>query len=151
MSAVARSRGQVFSTIERLTDMRYGELEALTAVSDGADHHREVGRRTGQTDAAAAATVEGLVRRGLLAQHHHPEAPDDLSEPTLVHVTPAGTVALQQAEALQVRLLDSVLGSLDEEQTDRLRDAVQQVGDGLDPTTGASHSPMISNLIADAS
>ncbi len=149
-SAVARSRGDVFRTIERLTDLRYGELEALTAVSAGADHHREVARRTGQVDAAAAATVEGLVRRGMLAPHHHPEAPDEYSEPTLVHLTPAGAVALQQAEALQVRLLDSALSTLGDEETERLREAVHHVGDRLERADGPRHPALLSS-VADAS
>ncbi|MFH5823609.1 hypothetical protein [Georgenia sp. AZ-5] len=135
VAGVTRSQQQVFRTIERLTGLRHGELQTLTAVAGGATHHREVARRTGQVDAAAEATVDWLVGRGLLARHHHPQAGAS-SEPTLVHVTASGTVALQQAEALQVRLLDSVLGALDEEESARLRAAVEQVQDTLGPAAG---------------
>ncbi|WP_152233042.1 hypothetical protein [Georgenia ruanii] len=145
MAAVTRSQEQIYAVIDRLTGLRFGELQALSAVADGADHARAVARATGQVDAAAEVTLDGLVRRGLLACHAHPAEPAGGSA-SLVHLTPSGTVALQQAEALQVRLLDSVLASLDAEEAGRLRAAVDRVAGAVD-----SRRPVLAGLIADAS
>jgi DNA-binding MarR family transcriptional regulator len=145
MSAVTRSQEQIYATIEGLTGLRFGELQALTSVADGAEHARAVARATGQVDAAAEATLEVLERRGLLARHAHPAGPDGAA-PSLVHLTPSGAVALQQAEALQVRLLDSALASLDAEEAGRLRAAVDRaVG------IAARQRPVLAGLIAGAS
>lgn len=132
-AAVSRSQEQIYATIERLTGLRFGELQALSAVADGAAHYRAVARATGQADPAAEATCAVLERKGLLARHAHPEAARNTGEATLVHVTAAGTVALQQSEALRVRLLDSVLATLDAEDSDRLRSVVGRVNDAAVP------------------
>ncbi|KAE8764990.1 hypothetical protein [Georgenia thermotolerans] len=145
MAAVTRSQEQIYAVIERLTGLRFGELQALSAVADGAEHARAVARMTGQVDAAAEVTIDGLVRRGLLARHAHPAEPAG-GTASLVHLTPSGTVALQQAEALQVRLLDSVLASLDAEESDRLRAAVDRVAAATD-----RQRPVLAGLIAGAS
>ena len=145
MAAVTRSQEQIYAVIERLTGLRFGELQALSAVADGAEHARAVARATGQVDAAAEVTLDGLVRRGLLARHPHPAEPAGGSA-SLVHLTPSGTVALQQAEALQVRLLDSVLASLDAEESGRLRAAVDRVAAATD-----RQRPVLAGLIAGAS
>lgn len=132
MAVMTRSREQIFRHIETLIGIRFGELQALTAVAEGADHFREVARRTGQPDAAARVTVEGLAERGLLGRHAHDRA-DDGSAPGLIHVSPAGTVLLQQAQALQVRLVDAVVDTLDEGETLRLRESVAHVAETLEP------------------
>ncbi|MFD1505025.1 hypothetical protein FE374_10560 [Georgenia yuyongxinii] len=142
-AAVSRSQKQIYATIEGLTGLRFGELQALSAVADGAAHYRAVARATGQADPAAEATCAVLERKGLLARHAHPEAARNTGEATLVHVTAAGTVALQQAEALRVRLIDSVLATLDAEDTDRLRTIVSRVNDAAAPR----RLPAIAGLI----
>lgn len=146
VGVLSDSRDHVFRTIEELTGLRLGELQAIEAVDDGADHPREVARRTGQTAAAATATCDGLVDKGLLGRHHHESAPQGGDEPGLVHVTAAGRVALGQVEALQVRLTDSVLAGLGEEEAQRLRTAVDHAGRRL-ATAG---SPHVTGLIAES-
>ncbi|MHB1064979.1 MAG: MarR family transcriptional regulator [Georgenia sp.] len=146
LSNLSDSRDQVFRTIEQLTGLRLGELQALEAVDEGADHPREVARRTGQTAAAATATCDGLIKKGLLGRHRHESAP--FGEPGLIHATTAGEVVLGQVEGLQVRLTDSVLGSLDEEEAERLHTAVVRAGRRL-AVAGTSRSPN-AGLIAGA-
>ena len=151
MTAMTRSQEQISRAIERLTGLRLGELQALAAVAEGADHPRAVARRTGQADAAAEATVDGLCTRGLLDRHHHPLARGG-GRPRLVHVTEAGTVTLEQAEALQVRLFDAVVGSLDETGADRVREAVRSMADALDPEqVGARRPELAAAVLTDAS
>jgi DNA-binding MarR family transcriptional regulator len=151
MTAMTQSREQISRAIERLTGLRLGELQALSAVAEGADHPRAVARRTGQADAAAEATVDGLCARGLLDRHHHPLARSG-GRPRLVHVTEPGRVTLEQAEALQVRLFDAVVGSLDETGTERVRDAVRSMADALDPAqVGARRPELASAVLTDAS
>ncbi|MEE6271858.1 hypothetical protein [Georgenia wangjunii] len=134
---VAASRQEIMRRVEGLTGMRLGEIEALAAVAAGAEHHREVARRTGQPDRAAAATVDGLVRRGALGRHRHPAEPDAAREPTLVHVTPRGEAALQQSEALRVRLLDAAVDTLGHEELTRVRAAATTLTDTLGATPAA--------------
>lgn len=151
MSAMTRSQEQISRAVERLTGLRLGELEALSAVAEGADHPRAVARRTGQADAAAEATVDGLCARGLLARHHHPLARGG-GLPRLLHVTETGRVTLEQAEALRVRLLDAVVGSLDEVGADRMRDAVRSMADALDPAQVSARRPELAPaVLTDAS
>lgn len=107
-----QARHQLVGGVEELTGLRLGQLQTLVAVADGADHHREVARATGQADDAAAVTVDGLVDRGLLARHHHPAEPNPHATPTLVHLTPRGEAVLGQSEAIRIRLLDAVAHSL---------------------------------------
>lgn len=118
-----QTRRLIVSGVEELTGLRMGELQALTAVSEGADHYRTVARITGQADAAAGATVEGLVRKGLLAQHRHPAEPNLAAEPTLVHLTPKGEAVLGQAEAVRIRLLDTIAQSLSQTELEHVRTA----------------------------
>lgn len=124
-----QTRRLIVSGVEELTGLRLGELQSLTAVSEGAEHHRAVARLTGQADAAAAATVEGLVRKGLLDQHHHPAETNAHAKPTLVHLTPRGEAVLGQSEAIRIRLLDTVAQSLD----DVALEQVQAAADALRP------------------
>lgn len=145
------SQEQISRAIERLTGLRIGELAAVSAVAAGADHPRAVARRTGQADAAAEATVEGLCARGLLGRHHHPLAQAG-SPPLLVHVTEAGRVTLEQAEALQVRLFDAVVGTLDEPAAQRVREAAGSMADALDPArVGARRPELAPAVLTDAS
>ena len=118
-----QTRRLIVSGVEELTGLRLGELQALTSVADGADHYRAIARLTAQADAAAAATVDGLVRKGLLARHHHPAEPNVDAEPTLVHLTPKGEAVLGQAEAIRIRLLDTLAQSLTPDELEQVRAA----------------------------
>jgi DNA-binding MarR family transcriptional regulator len=146
MTAMTRSQEQISRAIERLTGLRLGELQTLSAVAEGADHPRAVARRTGQADAAAEATVEGLCARGLLDRHHHPLARSG-GRPRLVHVTEPGRVMLEQAEGLRVRLFDAVVGSLDETGADKVHDAVRSMADALDPARVSARRPELAPAV----
>ncbi|MPV37406.1 hypothetical protein [Georgenia subflava] len=151
MTAMTRSHEHVFGAIERLTGVRHGELQALGAVADGADHPRSVARSTGQTEAAAAATVEGLVARGLLGRHHDARAPRS-GEPALVHVSESGTVLIHQAEALRYRLVDAVIDSLDESEAVEFRGAVERATAAFDVRNRVpARAELVAQLVPDAS
>lgn len=140
IAEINRASTELLDRVETLTGLRLGELQALVAISRGADHPRVVARRTSQVDAAAAATTQTLIRRGLVGRHHHPDAPADASNATLLHVTDAGTVALQQGEGIQLRVLEAVVLALGHRQTRDLRASIQALSTVLDtdantPTT----------------
>ncbi len=110
-------------TMEELTGLRSGELEALLAVAGGADRPADVAEATGQVDEAAAATVAALRRRGLVTT-----APGGA-----LQLTETGQVVRQQAEGLRIRILSGVVGALGEQATGELRSAVQALGSVLEP------------------
>lgn len=139
MTASARSHELVLRSVEHVTGLRHGELLALAAVAEGADHPRAVARRTGQVDDAARATVDGLLRRGVLARHHHANQHDG-EEPALLHITETGAVVLEQAEALQLRMTDAVLADADGATTSTLLQIVGGAAD-LVRDTGRSDPP----------
>ena len=117
--------------VEQVMGLRAGELRVLVAVSRGAAHPRAVAGETGQADEAAGATLEALVHRGLLSRHGHRNSPAGGAEPTLLRVTDAGLVLLQQAEGLQIRILDAVVLALGDEGAGSLRHTVQALGEAL--------------------
>lgn len=125
-----QARRLLVGGVEELTGLRLGELQALTAVAEGADHHRTVARLTGQADAASAATVTGLVRKGLLGHHHHPNERNADALPTLVHLTPKGDAVLVQSEAIRIRLLDTVAQTLGGPELDQMRIAADALNLG---------------------
>ncbi|WP_413451818.1 hypothetical protein AA0Y32_14130 [Georgenia phoenicis] len=125
-----QARRLLVGGVEELTGLRLGELQALTAVAEGADHYRTVARVTGQADAAAEATVAGLVRQGLLGQHHHPNEPNADAKPTLVHLTPKGEAVLVQSEAIRIRLLDTVAQTLGDPELELMRVAADALNLG---------------------
>ncbi|MBZ2198185.1 MarR family winged helix-turn-helix transcriptional regulator [Occultella gossypii] len=116
--------------IESVTGVRAGELQVLVAVEDGAEHPRAIAAVTGQLPEAAEVTVKALVARGLLNRHAHPA--DTSGEPALVHVTPIGTAALEQAEAVQIRIVDALARTLGGEQTQDLNRTLKVVADVLE-------------------
>ena len=119
------TRRKIVGGVEELTGLRLGELHTLIAVADGADHHREIARTIGQPDAAAAVIVDGLVKRRLLARHHHPAERNPYAEPTLVSLTARGHAVLGQSEAIRIRLIDAVAQSLDEDELRHVRLAAE--------------------------
>ena len=124
LAAINRMSEGLLHQVQQLTGMRLGELQALLAVAQGADHPRAVAVATGQVDEAATATLESLIGRGLVGRHPHPNAPEQ-AEPALLHVTDLGVAALQQAEGIQVRVLEAVVLSLGQRRTSQLRTSIQ--------------------------
>lgn len=120
---------QVLQQVQNLTGLRIGEMQTLLAISEGADHPRAIATATGQVKEAAAATVDSLVRRGLADRHAHDSDPDASSDPGLVHITPAGRGALEQSEAIRVRVLDSLSLALGPDRTSELRTGIQTVAE----------------------
>lgn len=126
---------QVLQQVQNLTGLRIGEMQTLLAIADGAEHPRAIAEATGQVKEAAAATVESLVRRGLVDRHAHDAAPDESgSGPGLVHVTAAGRGALEQSEAIRVRVLDSLALVLGPERSSELRTGIQAVAEVMTET-----------------
>ncbi len=124
LAAINRMSEGLLRQVQQLTGMRLGELQGLLAVAQGADHPRAVALATGQVDEAATATLESLISRGLVGRHRHPSAPEH-AEPALLHVTDLGIAALQQAEGIQVRVLEAVVLSLGQRRTSQLRTSIQ--------------------------
>lgn len=125
-----QTRRLLVAGVEELTGLRLGELQALTAVAEGADHYRTLARVTGQADAAAEATVAGLVRQGLLGHHQHPNEPNADAPPALVHLTPKGEAVLVQSEAIRIRLLDTVAQTLGDPELELMRVAADALNLG---------------------
>jgi DNA-binding MarR family transcriptional regulator len=125
LTDLARAGTSLRRRLEGLTGLRTGELQALVAVADGAAHPRAVAAATRQVDDAAAATVGSLLRRGLLSR-----SAGAANRPPL-RVTEAGRVVLQQAEALQIRLLAAVVEALGERRAGELRRTVRALGTTL--------------------
>lgn len=96
----------LFHGIEQVTGLRPGEAQVLLALAHGTDSIGEVAKRTGQADAATAATVDGLIERGLVGSLA--DGADRLG------VTDAGSAVLEQVEGVQVRLLDTLVEALGE-------------------------------------
>ena len=131
LSALGRAGEVLARRLEAVSGLRSGEVQALAAVADGADHPRAVARRTGQVDEAAAATVRSLVQRGLLGRHRHPASRAVGDGPSLVHLTEAGRVVLAQAQGLRIRALASVVRELGDDEADGLRTTVLALGTAL--------------------
>ncbi|MGY1707645.1 hypothetical protein ACI79C_24040 [Geodermatophilus sp. SYSU D00697] len=139
LAGIARATDRLVETMQEVTGVRRGEIEALQAVADGARHPREVARRTGQVDHAADATTEALVRRGLLHRAPHPDAPALAPGSAVLEVTEAGRVVLQQAEGVRIRVLDRVVGALGRRDTAALRASVRALAGAL--ATGVPGGP----------
>lgn len=119
--ALEAAQQQLRQRVDAMTGLRAGELSALLAISNGAEHPRAVASDTGQVHAAAAVTVEALIERGLVGRHHHPHAPAGTSEPLLLHVTDRGAVAVRQAEGIRIRVLDALTWAFGHGRTSELR------------------------------
>lgn len=124
LAVINRASEGLLRQVQELTGLRLGELQGLLAISQGAEHPRAVAAATGQVDEAATATLESLRVRGLIARHRHPEAPQGAA-PQLLHLTDLGVAALQQAEGIQVRVLEAVVLALGQRQTGQLRTSIQ--------------------------
>jgi DNA-binding MarR family transcriptional regulator len=126
-----------------VSGLRAGELQALIAVAEGAEHPRAVARRTGQVDEAGPATVAALVRRGLLGRHRHPASPAGAEQGSLVHLTEAGRVVLDQVQGLRIRLLAAVVAQLGDDEAQRLRSSVRTLGAALGTAPADRSVPLL--------
>ncbi|WP_345382660.1 hypothetical protein [Pseudonocardia yuanmonensis] len=124
--------------IEAMTGLRLGELEALLAVSEGADHARAVARATRQPEAAAAATVQTLLQRALVGRHHHPAA-SGASTARMLHITERGRIVVQQVVAIRIRLAEALVLALGEHRTRAIRVSIEQLA-GVLEEPGATRS-----------
>ncbi|HEU0041940.1 MAG TPA: hypothetical protein VFQ15_06290 [Jiangellaceae bacterium] len=106
VAAITGVTNGLFHGIEQVTGLRPGEVQVLLAVALGAQAIPDVAQRTGQADAATAATVDGLIHRGMLASTPH--------EVSWLELTDAGAAVLEQVEGVQVRLLDTLVDALGE-------------------------------------
>ena len=129
LALLAGAGEEVRRQVDELSGLRWGELQALLAVADGADRPAAVAEATGQVDGAAAATVEALRHRRLVTG-----AP-------VLRLTEHGRVVRQQAEGLRIRLLHGVVSALGEQAAGELRSTVQALGSVLSqelpPASGA--------------
>lgn len=103
--------------VEELTGLRMGELHALLAVADGARTLPAVAEATGNVDKAAAATVEHLLGRGLLSV-----------DGGVLRLSAPGTAAVQQAEAMYIRVADVVSSALGAERAKEVHEAALAIG-----------------------
>jgi len=117
--------------LEETTGLRVGELQTLRAVAAGAEHPRAVAHATGQVNEAAVATIDSLVRRGLLGRHHHRASPRRRSRPGLLHVTDPGQVVLHQVEGIQIHILEALLMALGDRETNELRSDLRTLTSAL--------------------
>ncbi|MGY1739392.1 MULTISPECIES: hypothetical protein [unclassified Blastococcus] len=149
LADVARATDRVAARIEQVTGLRRGELAALLAVDEGARHPRAVARRSGQVDDAGDATIQALLRRGLLRRGRGPGAAHRAGAEPPLEVTEAGRVVLQQAEGLRIRVLDALVGALGPADTAVLRAAAGALtgalAGALDGTGGARRAGCLEN------
>lgn len=126
LSEVATRSQALFRGIEQVTGLRVGELHVMLAVADGNCQVRDVARRIGQPDAAAATTVEGLVQRGMLRWHGH-RTPTSGDSPLGLRLTDIGAAVLEQTQGVQIRLLDALVGELGQHGADAFRTTLRAV------------------------
>lgn len=129
MERALASRGDLLRRVQDVTGLYLGELQALAVVAAGGGSIAAVVEATGQVPGAVEATVESLRERGMVAV-----GPVTHDGATLT-ITPAGRVAVQRAEGVQVRLMDVVVSALSPAETERLRDVLRDASDAI-PTAG---------------
>jgi DNA-binding MarR family transcriptional regulator len=118
LAQVTTGATALFQGIEQVTGIRVGEIQVLLAVAHGADRVSHMAARIGQPAEAALVTVTGLVDRGLLRWHRPPPPGDD---PVGLRLTDAGTALLEQSQAVQIRLLDTLVAELGQDGVGSLR------------------------------
>lgn len=125
--------------IEDTTGLRLLEVRVLEEVAQGADHIREIARRSRQPVEAARATADTLLTREMLGRHHHPEA-SGTAGPAMLHVTDAGVIVLEQVNAMRLRITDALLSALGHDEAERLRHTMRAFSSVLtseQPAVGA--------------
>lgn len=136
LTGVARVSEGLFGGIEQITGLRPGEVHVLLAVAHGANPVREVAQRIGEVHAAADATVEGLIRRGLLVRHHLDDSGNGSAPASLLHLTDTGSALLEQIEGVQVRLIGTLVEALGEQGVQDFRTALRAIVEVLNTVGG---------------
>jgi DNA-binding MarR family transcriptional regulator len=103
------------------------QLYMLREIRDGA-RPSELARRCGISSSATTAALDGLVRDGYCVRTHGEK---DRRE-VLVHVTPAGLEALEEAERATAAACRDLLQDWDETRLGRLLAALQDLGVAVD-------------------
>jgi DNA-binding MarR family transcriptional regulator len=119
LARVTTGATSLFQGIEQVTGIRVGEIQVLLAVAHGADRVPHIAARIGQPEEAVLVTVAGLIDRGLLRWRRPPTTPGD--DPVGLQLTDAGTVLLEQSQAVQIRLLDTLVAELGQDGVASLR------------------------------
>ena len=138
LTAITMLSEGLFRGVKQITGLRPGEVHALLAVAHRTSPEREVAWRIGEVDDAAGATVESLIRRGLLARGHRDDSRDGSSAPGFLQLTDQGAALLEQIEGVQFRLLDTLVEALGEQGVHGFRTALQAITEVLN--TVASHA-----------
>jgi DNA-binding MarR family transcriptional regulator len=125
LARIARMSEGLFAGIEQVTGLRVGQVQLLRSVAGGAVEARELARRVGQTDEATTATIDGLVRHGLLHRERRPVKPERL------RLTGKGTALLEQTQGVQVRLLDTLIGEAGADGVQAFRTTLNGIADVL--------------------
>lgn len=124
LTGVVDATSWVFAGIEQVTGLRPGELRVVRAVARGVMPVGEVARRVGELDAAADATVTSLTKRGYMRRERgEPGSPCATSD--VVRLTEVGVALLDQIAAVQLRLLDALVVTLDDEEVRGLRETLR--------------------------
>ena len=98
LTEVARASEGLSRGVEQVIGLPAGEVHVLLAVAHSTSPVREVAQRIGALDDAADATVESLIRRGLLARNHRDDSSDGSSAPGFLQLTDQGAALLGQIE-----------------------------------------------------
>lgn len=135
---VVNAASWVFSGIEQVTGLRLGQLRVVRAVARGAMSAGDVARRVGELDASANATIASLIKAGYLTQERgDPGGPFVSTD--VVRLTEVGVVLLDQIAAVQLRLLDTLVVTLDDNEVRGLRETLRSVAKAL--VTAADRRP----------
>jgi DNA-binding MarR family transcriptional regulator len=117
--------------LSRLLERASGELSlphyrVLAAVAEGDERASHVARRLALGKPAISASVDSLCRRGFLVR----EATEGDQRVSPLRLTPAGQVALGEAETAMLARLDAVLAHTDD--APGALAALNRLGAGLD-------------------
>ena len=134
LARIARMSEGLFAGIEQVTGLRVGQVQLLRSVAGDAVEARELARRVGQTDEATAATIDGLVRHGLLHRERRSAKPERL------RLTGKGTALLEQTQGVQVRLLDTLIGEAGADGVQAFRTTLNGIADVLGTITSRAEA-----------
>ena len=99
----------------------------------------EVARRVGELDAATNATITSLTKRGYLVQERG-DPGGALAVSHVVRVTETGLALLDQMAAVQLRLLDTLVVTLDDDGVRGFREALRSLAKALDAAASSRSS-----------
>lgn len=126
-----REAVRTVARLSRLLERASGELSlphyrVLAAVAEGHERASHVARRLALGKPAISASVDSLCRRGFLVR----EATEGDQRVSPLRLTPAGQVALGEAETAMLARLDAVLAHTDD--APGALAALNRLGAGLD-------------------